>query len=81
MTNQYGRPIAGRLNGIYAEPGTILGPKEVTREYVVALDTDADGTIVGYAQAAELSAAARRDPQSIVEARSIMTKQELGIGR
>ena len=68
--NEYGRPIAGRLNGIFAEPGTILGPKVVTREYVVAIGTDKRGTVVGYAMVHEIAEATRvDDPRSVVEAR------------
>lgn len=37
------RVPAGRLNGIHAEPGTILGPKAVTREFVVVTGNDEDG--------------------------------------
>ncbi len=68
--NPYGRPVAGRLNGIHAEVGTILGPKQVTREYVVVIDNDERGIVVGYASAAEITAAANRDePRSVTEAR------------
>lgn len=69
MTNQYGRPIAGRLNGIDAEPGTILGPRAVTREWLVVIDRDERGVILGYAQEGELAAAVLvANPRSVVEA-------------
>lgn len=62
------RYVAGRLNGIDAEPGTILGPKDITREYMVVLDRDERGVILGYATADDLQAAADRDePQSVAE--------------
>lgn len=37
MTAPVGPPI-GRLNGIHAEPGTILGPDDTGRYYVVQAD-------------------------------------------
>lgn len=69
--NEYGRPIAGRLNGITPEPGTILGPKAVTREYVVVLGGDETGVDVGYATHAELEALREVPdaPRSTTEAR------------
>lgn len=66
MTELSKRVPAGRLNGITAEVGTILGPKEVTREYVVVTATDGQSVEVGYATEADLAAAVERrlDPQT-----------------
>jgi len=71
VTN-YGRPIAGRLNGIDAEVGTILGPRGLTGEPLVVIDNDEAGVVVGYAQPAEMSAAllvALESPRSVTEHR------------
>ena len=78
MTNPaVSRPIAGRLS--YAsqpQPGTIVGPKDVTREWLVVLGPDPDNpakTLIGYATQAELNQAAGRmtklglPPRSLVE--------------
>lgn len=72
--NEYGRPVAGRLNGIHAELGTILGPKAVTGEHVVVIGDDERGVTVGYAQPAELEALrGLTSPRSIAEARLLGT--------
>jgi hypothetical protein len=40
------------------EPGTIVGPRDITREHLVALTTDPDGwTLFGYATHKDLEAA------------------------
>lgn len=62
------RPIAGRLNAVHAPAGTILGPTDITREFLVVVDNDDDGAILGYASRAEIDAIAERDPQSVCEA-------------
>ncbi len=64
---------AGRLNGIHAEVGTVLGPKEVTREFVVVIGNDERGVTVGYARREDVGGAAieamiERGPQSVAEA-------------
>lgn len=70
------RPIAGRLRfPSPPQPGTILGPKVITRELVVVLGQDEEGfTVLGYAQYAELDAARDRvlegDIRSVTEWRS-----------
>lgn len=66
-----GRIVAGRINGIHAEPGTILGPKVITREYVVVLTNDERGVTVGYASTHELAsiAATDHDVRSVAEHR------------
>ncbi len=53
----YGRPVAGRLNGIHAEAGTIMGRRALTLEPLVVIDNDEAGMVLGYATPAELSAA------------------------
>lgn len=64
------RYVAGRLNGVHAEPGTILGPKDITREYMVVLANDERGVTVGYATTDELAAAAGvESPRSVTEHR------------
>jgi hypothetical protein len=56
----------GRLNGIHADPGTILGP-DTAGQWLAVLDNDADGVSVRYATVGDLEAATQRDPQSIAE--------------
>lgn len=68
------RFVAGRLNGVHGEPGTLLGPKSTTRETMVILDNDAEGCTVGYAtqteiDAADAASAAGAAPRSVYEAR------------
>lgn len=63
------RAVAGHLTGVQAPVGTILGPKEVTREYVVVIDTDDRGVTVGYATAEEIRATLTREPRSVAEHR------------
>jgi hypothetical protein len=67
------RAIAGRLT--YAEPpepGTIVGPRGLTREWLVVLPADGEpGTPVGYASPDELAAveAPDHEPRSVAEMR------------
>jgi hypothetical protein len=63
------RVAAGRVNGVHAPVGTLLGPKAVTREYVVVTGEDERGVTVGYATAADIAAAGEVDPRSVTEAR------------
>jgi len=70
---------AGRLNGIHAEIGTVLGPKAVTREYVVVTGNDEHGVTVGYASVDDLNDAAieamvERGPRSVAEAMLIRAR-------
>lgn len=70
------RFIAGRLAGVQAEPGTVLGPKDITREWMVVVASDEDGSDLGYAQTSDLDAAAvaamvERGPRSVAEARMV----------
>ena len=63
---------AGRMNGVRADVGTVLGPKAVTREFVVVTDVDENGATVGYARVDDLDAAAieailERGPASVTE--------------
>ena len=50
------RYVRGRIAGLTAEPGTILGPND-TGEWMVVTDRDEHGVSVGYAQAGDLQAA------------------------
>lgn len=67
------RPVAGRVR--YATPpeaGTLLGPKDTTREPMVVVGHDGDHTLVGYATTADIMAAVQRmadgaAPRSIAE--------------
>lgn len=59
MVNKYGRPLAGRLNGIDAPIGTVVGPRW-TREMLVVIGVDETGADLGYAQPAELADMAER---------------------
>jgi hypothetical protein len=69
VTEELKRIPAGRLNGIHAETGTVLGPKIVTREYVVVTGNDEHGLTVGYATQADLEAIIAPDhhPRSMTE--------------
>lgn len=59
----------GRLNGVHAEPGTILGPND-TKEYLVVIDQDDKGVTVGYVQKGDIEAAMEEDgPRSVAEYR------------
>jgi hypothetical protein len=77
---------AGRLNGIHADPGTILGPKAVTREYVTVTGNDAQGLTLGYARADDLdaeavAAMAERGPRSVAEHHIIASAQAPVVAR
>lgn len=73
------RVPAGRINGVFAAPGTILGPKAVTREFVVATSADTGSSLgasnednpfvlVGYATQEDLLGIIDRgDPRSVTE--------------
>jgi hypothetical protein len=67
------RHVAGRLHlPEPAEPGTLLGPKDTTREHMVVIGQDGDDTIVTYATAPDIAAAVQRmadggAPRSIAE--------------
>lgn len=54
------RALAGRLNGIDAPIGTIIGPKW-TREPLAVIAVDEHGVDLGYATPAEMEAMAARD--------------------
>jgi hypothetical protein len=63
------RHVRGRLKGIHAEPGTILGPND-TLEYMVVIASDPAGVSVGFAQAGDIEAAlAQPAPRSVAEHR------------
>jgi hypothetical protein len=59
-------PPIGRLNGIYAEQGTILGPDLAGQWFAVA-DNDPDGVTVRYATTDDMELAMARPPQSVAE--------------
>lgn len=67
------RYVAGRLHlPEPPEPGTLLGPKDTTREHMVVIGQDGADTLVGYATAPEVEAAVQRmadggAPRSIAE--------------
>lgn len=65
-SNPYGRPVAGRLNGVHAEKGTLLGPNTMG-ETMVVIDNDEKGVICSYARYDEIIEAMKRPPQSITE--------------
>lgn len=50
-----------------AEPGTILGPTDITREYLVVVECVDGVCTLGYAQQAEIDAVQQREPRSIAE--------------
>jgi hypothetical protein len=63
------RTVLGRLNGVHAEPGTLLGPNDVG-EYMVVLADDERGVSVGWALTPDFDAAALvASPRSTAEHR------------
>lgn len=60
------RAPVGRLNGIFADPGTILGPDRAG-QWFVAIRSDDRGSIVAFATATDMDTAAAREPQSMAE--------------
>jgi hypothetical protein len=63
------RTVLGRLNGVHAEPGTLLGPNDVG-EYMVVLADDERGVSVGWALTPDFDAAALVEaPRSVAEHR------------
>lgn len=64
----------GRLNGIHAEVGTILGPG-TTSELLVVVDNDERGVKVSYCTVPDLEAAAKMDPRSVTEHRHRVQRQ------
>lgn len=78
-----GRPIAGRLRyPTPPEPGTILGPTRITREFLVVLGQEPDGrTLLGYAQRDELTTSAALvvaggAPRSVAEHRAVEIRRK-----
>lgn len=49
------RTVLGRLNGVCAEPGTLLGPN-TSGEYLAVIDSDERGVTVGWALQPDLDA-------------------------
>lgn len=71
---------AGRVNGVHAPVGTVLGPKVITREFVVVTGNDERGVTLGYAHPDEVDAAAieaiiERGPASVTEHEMVMGYQ------
>jgi hypothetical protein len=64
---------AGRVNGVSAPVGTVLGPKLITREFVVVTGVDERGVTVGYAQ--DSDGVNADDPRSVTEARAVINAQ------
>jgi len=68
------RLVAGRTRYSVAPlPGTIMGPRDTTREMLVVLGQDGEHTLFGYATPADLEAADQRfadgtAPRSVTEA-------------
>lgn len=70
----------GRLNGVHAEPGTILGP-DMTNQWYVVQEDDAEGCTVRFATTHDFDAApvetasflslpvTTGEPRSVTEAR------------
>lgn len=73
------RVPAGRLNGVHAEIGTVLGPKVVTREFVAVTGIDDQGVTVGYARTEDTDFPAIErmavNPRSVIEAQMVMGYQ------
>ena len=67
------RAIAGRLTyEVEPMPGTIVGPRGLTREWLTVLDPDGQpGTPLGYATEEELAVvlATDHEPRSVAEMR------------
>jgi hypothetical protein len=59
--------ISGRINGIHAEPGTVLGPTIITREWIVVVENDERGVIIGYASQPDVAAVLSRPARSVAE--------------
>lgn len=60
------RVPVGRINEVFAEPGTIMGP--MLGQYLVALSTDERGTVLGYATQDDLRGVGP-EPRSVAEHR------------
>lgn len=61
------RYVRGRLKGIHAPPGTILGPND-TKEYMVVIEDTNEGVTVGYVQTGDIEKALLEDaPRSVTE--------------
>ena len=66
------RVPAGRVNGVHAPVGTILGPKAVTREFVVVTSNDDRGVVVGFATSEDMQVNPELDPHSMTEFQALM---------
>lgn len=77
VTSSLTRVPAGRVNGVFCQPGTVMGPKEVTREFVVVTSADSNtpSVEVGYATEEDLSIPYGHDFRSITEFRITLLHQ------
>jgi hypothetical protein len=74
MTERYAR---GRLNGVRAEIGTLLGPNAY-RELLVVTGQDENGVSVGLAQMGDIRAACEAPtPRSLTE---VQVRRKAGVG-
>lgn len=64
------RTVLGRLNGVHADAGTLLGPNDMG-EYLTVLSNDERGVTVGWALRQDLDAFAHGGPaaRSVAEHR------------
>lgn len=70
MTNAFHGEV-GRLNGIYPEPGTVLGP-DLEGQWFAVSDVDARGCTVRYATVDDIEdARALGEPRSVAESRGL----------
>ncbi len=76
--------MSRRLNGLFLEPGTIVGPNGMN-EFLCAVDIDALGTTFRYATVNDIADASRRirltgDVRSVAEHR-VIQRVKPGAGR
>lgn len=76
MTAAGMRPVIGTLKGCDAPVGTILGPKDITREYLVIVGHTPDGAQLGYATSSDLQGIGP-DPRSVAEFKYWKRSQQL----
>lgn len=61
-----------RLNGIHADPGTIVGVHFRTKRLLTVVSNDDEGVVVRYATAEEVTAERfKHEPRSVAEHRAI----------
>ena len=74
------RVPAGRLNGVHAVVGALMGPT-FTREILVVTGVDDEGVTLGYALPEDFKAAGERDPSTTAEAVVRRTEQAAQVAR